>query len=501
MTSSPHSISEHIDPTTGKLRGLALALLAVLCAAFFLDALDVSMVNVTLPSIQRGLHLSTGALQWVVSGYVLGFGGFLLVGGRAADLIGRRRIFLVALSVFVVASALGGVAASGGVLIASRFVKGVAAGFTAPAGLSIITTNFPEGAARNRALAAYTATGAAGFTFGLLAGGLLTQISWRLVFFVPAIIAAVTLAAGSRLVPPDARREDRGERLDLPGAITVTGAMLLLVYTLTDAPSDGWGSPRTLGSLLAVTVLLIGFVLIEQRQRTPLVPLALLGSAARLRAYFGAMAFVGGWAVAQFIATLYLQDTRGWTALETAAAFWPCGILGLFVAPRLEGLIERFGLQVVLAIGLTLSVATYALLLPIGLGTPYWTGLFPSFALIGIAFGLSFSTLNIAATNGVAEHEQGIASGLVQTAIQFGTALLLAIATAVNLASTRHHGTAQSALHGYHAALWVPLVAGVISLFLTLASIVRSQSVGTDPVPPEAARNVRRKRAQLSESA
>jgi MFS family permease len=486
-SSSGYSISEHIDPTTGRLHGRALALLAVLCAAFFLDALDVSMVNVTLPSIQRGLHLSTSSLQWVVSGYVLGFGGFLLVGGRAADVFGRRRIFLIALTVFVIASAVGGVASAGAVLIASRFVKGVAAGFTAPAGLSIITTSFPEGAARNRALAAYTATGSAGFTFGLVAGGLLTQLSWRLVFFVPAGIAAITLVAGSRLVPGDDTRDDANRRLDLPGAISVTAAMLLLVYTLTEAPQHGWGSARTLLSLLAAALLLVGFVLIERRHPSPLVPLRLLRSASRLRAYLAGMAFVGGWAAAQFIATLYLQDTRGWTALETAAAFWPCGVLGIFVAPRLEGLIERFGLQAVLAGGLTLAVATYALMLPINMGTRYWIGLFPSFALIGIAFGLTFSTVNISATNGVAAHEQGIASGMLQTAIQFGTALLLAIATAVNLANTRHHGTAHGALRGYHAALLVPLIAVSTALVLTLASFARTRRAGTRAVSTTAA--------------
>ena len=295
---------------------------------------------------------------------------------------------------------------------------------------------------------------------------------------MPALVGALTLAVGARLIPLDTQGKKK-ERLDLPGAISVTGAMLLLVYTLTEAPSQGWASARTLLSLLVVAVLLVAFVLIEQRQRTPLVPLGLLRSATRVRAYFGAMAFVGGWAVAQFIATLYLQELRGWSALATAAAFWPCGTLGLFVAPRLEGLIERFGLQVVLAAGLALSVATYALLLPIGMHTGYWTGLFPSFALIGIAFGLSFSTLNITATNGVAEHEQGIASGLVQTSIQFGTALLLAVATAVDLANTKHGGSPQDLLHGYHVALLVPLAAGAISLLLTVASIAHDRSASS----------------------
>jgi MFS family permease len=485
---TPDPPPPHADALTAgdKLTRHARVILAVLCAAFFLDALDVSMVNVALPSIGAGLDMSTTDLQWVVSAYVLGFGGFLLVGGRAADLLGRRRVFLLALGVFLVASAVGGVADSGDVLIASRLVKGLAAGFTAPAGLSIITTSFTEGAARNRALAAYTATGSAGFTFGLLAGGLLTEVSWRLVFFVPAAVAAVTLATGSAILPRDEAIAGTRPRLDVPGAVSATAAVLLLVYTLTEAPTRGWGSLRTLLSLVVVAALIVALALIERRQRTPLLPLHLLRSWARVRSYIVAMAFVGGWGSAQFLITLYLQDTRSWSALETAAAFWPCGTLGLFVAPRLAGLVRRFGLLTILAAGLVLTIATYALLLPIGLDTPYWTGLFPSFALIGIAFGLVFSTVNIAATSGVQAEEQGIASGLVQTSIQFGTALLLAVTSAVNLAAG---GSGTSAtMSGYRAALVVPLAAAVLALGLTLAGIAgqsrsRATTTPTEGVP------------------
>src|SRR6476660_8206733 len=209
--------------------------LLVLCAAMFLDALDVSMVGVALPSIGSDLHLSTSSLQWVVSGYILGYGGLLLLGGRAADLLGRRRVFLAALAVFAVASLLGGLVSTGPLLIAARLVKGMAAAFTAPAGLSIITTTFAEGPARNRALAIYSAFGAAGFSLGLVLSGLLTEINWRWTLLLPAPVAAAILIAGIRLIPRD-QAERNGRGFDLPGAVTVTAGMLLLVYAVVGAP-------------------------------------------------------------------------------------------------------------------------------------------------------------------------------------------------------------------------------------------------------------------------
>jgi len=464
MTSTPESVSP-TKTDTSKLRGRALGLIVVLCAAFFLDALDTSMMAVALPSIQRSLHMSTSGLQWIISGYVLGYGGFLLLGGRSADVLGRRKVFLAALVVFLVMSAAGGLATSGGLLIASRFIKGIAAGFTAPAGLSIILASFAEGPLRHKALAMYSATGAAGFTFGLIAGGTLSAVSWRLVFFVPAAIAIVTLVGGFRLIPSDDLGQGNRQSLDILGAVTVTGAMLLLVYTLIEAPSVGWSTARSIGSFVAVLTLGAIFVVIERRQANPLLQLRLLSSWSRIRANIGAMAFVGGWASAQFILTLYMQDLRGWSALTTACAFWPLGILGLFVAPKLTWLIDRFGLVRVLTSGLALTVVAYALILRIGTSSNYWVVLFPTFALIGIAFGLVFSTLNIAATDGVAPDQHGVASGLFQTSTQFGTALLLAIATAVDHATTRP-GSARDELQGFRFALLVPLVASCIVLVL-----------------------------------
>src|SRR6187551_2830363 len=230
---------------TDKLGRRAWGTLLVLCGALFLDALDVSMIGVALPSIRTDLDMSTSSLQWVVSAYVLGYGGFLLLGGRAADLLGRRRMFLISLGVFVVASALGGLADDGALLIATRFVKGVSAAFTAPAGLSIITTTFAEGPARNRALSIYTATGATGFSLGLLFGGLLTELDWRLAFLLPAPVALVALIAGLRLVPHSGRAARGRGSFDVAGAVTLTSAMLLLVYSLVQAPTVGWLSLRT----------------------------------------------------------------------------------------------------------------------------------------------------------------------------------------------------------------------------------------------------------------
>ena len=243
----------------------AWGMLLVLCGALFLDAMDVSMIGVALPSIREDLGLSTSSLQWVVSAYVLGYGGFLLLGGRAADLLGRRRVFLISLGVFVVASALGGLVDDGSLLIATRFIKGVSAAFTAPAGLSIITTSFAEGPARNKAIAIYTATGATGFSLGLVFGGLLTEIGWRWVFFLPVPVALLTLIAGIRLVPTDAPGSRRSGSFDFAGAVTLTSAMLLLVFTVVEAPDAGWASARTLLSFAATAVILAAL----RRDRAP----------------------------------------------------------------------------------------------------------------------------------------------------------------------------------------------------------------------------------------
>jgi MFS family permease len=437
--------------------------LIVLCGALFLDALDVSMIGVALPSIKSDLDMSTSSLQWVVSAYVLGYGGFLLLGGRAADLLGRRRMFLISLGVFIVASGLGGLTNDGSLLIATRFVKGVSAAFTAPAGLSIITTNFAEGPARNRALSIYTATGATGFSLGLVFGGLLSEIGWRLVFFLPVPIALATLLAALPLVPGDsgaaavARR-----RFDVAGAVTVTAAMLLLVFTVVEAPDHGWSSARTLGGFALAAAIMATFVAIEKRTAQPLVRLGILRSGPLVRANLGAMALLGSWFGFQFMLTLYLQQTRGWSALETGLAIFPAGAIVATLAPRVAPLIMRFGLTRLIVAGLLSTVAAYALFLPIGLDSGYVTAMLPTFILGGLGFGLAYGPLNVAATNGIRPEEQGLAGGLVNTSFQFGGALVLAIVTAVYNAKAGTSGSPQSVIDGFHAAILVSLIAGAL---------------------------------------
>jgi EmrB/QacA subfamily drug resistance transporter len=442
----------------------AWAMLLVLCGALFLDALDVSMVGVALPSIRTDLDMSTSSLQWVVSAYVLGYGGFLLLGGRAADLLGRRRVFLIALAIFLVASALGGIATDGTVLIVMRFIKGVSAAFTAPAGLSIITTSFAEGPARNKALSIYTATGATGFSLGLVFGGLLTELGWRWTFFLPVPVALVTLLAAIRLVPTGPQPLRTRRALDLSGAVSLTAGMLLLVYTLVEAPDQGWASGRTLGSLALVAAILAGFVLREQRAEAPLVRLGILRSSTLVRANLGAMTLFGGWVGFQFIATLYMQQLRGWSPLETGLAIFPGGLLVALLAPRIAPLVGRFGVMRLIVAGMGLVTLAYALFIPIGTGSSYWSAMLPTMVVAGLGFALAFGPLNIAATSGVAPMEQGLAGGLLNTSFQFGGALVLAVVTAVNNANVGSGGSKQALLDGFHPALVVSVIAGVLGV-------------------------------------
>jgi EmrB/QacA subfamily drug resistance transporter len=455
------------DSAAERLSTRAWGMLLVLCGALFLDAMDISMIGVALPSIREDLGLSTSSLQWVVSAYVLGYGGFLLLGGRAADLLGRRNVFLIALGVFVVASALGGLVDDGSLLIATRFTKGVSAAFTAPAGLSIITTSFAEGATRNKAIAIYTATGATGFSLGLVFGGLLTEIGWRWVFFLPVPVALATLVAGVWLVPRDPRVARLSRSFDLAGAVTLTTAMLLLVFTVVEAPDAGWSSVRTIASFAVVAVILAAFVSVERRTAAPLVRLGILRSAPLVQANLAAMMLLGGWFGFQFIATLYMQQLRGWSPLETGLAIFPGGLLVAVLAPRIAPLVLRFGVRRLVTAGLASTAIGYALFLPIGLHSSYAAAILPTMIFAGFGFALAYGPLNIAATNGVAAHEQGLASGLVNTSFQFGGALVLAVATAVNNANTVADGSAQGLLDGFQAAVVVSVIAAGVGVLLS----------------------------------
>ncbi|ADB52993.1 MFS transporter [Conexibacter woesei] len=449
--------------------------LFVLCGALFLDGLDVSMVGVALPSIGADLGLSTGDLQWVVSGYVLGYGGLLLLGGRTADILGRRSVFLAAVAVFAVASLLGGIASDGGVLIATRFIKGVAAAFTVPAGLSIVTTTFAEGPARNRALSIYAACGATGFSAGLIFGGLLTEIGWRWTFIVPGPIALLVLLAGIRLIPRD--KVDPAERqgFDLLGAISVSAAMLLLVRTVVTAPEVGWGAGEVLGGFAISAALMITFVLIERRVKHPLVRLGILRSGSLVRANLAAVAVFGSYVAFQFIATLYLQNLLEWSALQTALAFLPAGLLVATVAPRIGKVADRIGTAPILVVGFVAFVSGYLLFMRIDASPTYIVDILPTMLLLGIGFAFCFPALNMQATAGVADHEQGLASGLVNTSFQVGGAVVLAIAAAIVTSQAGVSTDPQTLLDAYRPALGVVAGISAAGLLVSLSGVLVRQ--------------------------
>ncbi|GAA4182129.1 MFS transporter [Streptosporangium oxazolinicum] len=443
------------------MSGRAWGMLLVLCGAIFLEGIDVAMLNVALPSIRSDLDLSTGALSWVMSSYVLGYGGFMLLGGRAADLLGRRRMFLVWLGVFIVFSGLGGFATEGWILVVARFVTGVAAAFMAPAGLSIITTNFAEGPQRNRALLVYAGTAAAGFSLGLVVGGLLSEINWRWVFFAPVIMASAILVAALLLIPrgDDSPPRARGG-FDLAGAITVTGAMMVLVFAVVrlEDPAAGW--VWTAGALAVGLVLLAVFTAIERRSASPLVRLGILRSRPLVRANLGALLFAGSFFGFQFLVVLYLQELRGWSSLQAALALLVVGIDAILAPTLTPRLVNRFGNTRVIFGGLGLAAVAYALFLPIGLDWTY-AAMFPTMIILGLAFSLAYGPLTIAATDGVAEEEQGLAGGLLYTSFQFGAALGLSAVTAVNVAATGADASLLTELDGFRAALVIPVAMAV----------------------------------------
>ncbi|MFG3100896.1 MFS transporter [Streptomyces sp. NPDC048182] len=445
--------------------------LLVLCAAMFLDALDVSMVGVALPSIGADLGLSTASLQWVVSGYILGYGGLLLLGGRAADLLGRRQVFLIALGVFAVASLLGGLVDSGPLLIGSRFVKGLSAAFTAPAGLSIITTTFAEGPLRNRALSIYTTCGATGYSMGLVFSGLLTEASWRLTMLLPAPIALVALVAGLKLLPRGRRERGTGG-YDVPGAVLGTGAMLLLVFTVVRASEAGWASARTILSFVAVAVLLAAFTAVELRSPSPLIRLGVLRSGPQVRAQLGALTFCGSYIGFQFLVTLYTQSLLGWSALHTALAFLPAGTLVALSATKMGAVIDRFGTARLTAVGFALMVAGYLLFLRIDLNPVYAAVVLPTMLLVGAAFALTFPSLNVQATNGVPEHEQGMVSGLLNTSVQVGGAIFLAVVTAVITAhAPAEPASPQALLDSYRPGFTVVTFVALAGLLISATGL------------------------------
>ena len=445
-------------------------MLITLCIVLFLDGLDVSMIGVALPSIGTELDLSTSSLQWLVSGYILGYGGLLLLGGRTADLYGRRKVFLIALAVFALASLAGGLVSSGPLLILTRFVKGLAAAFTAPTGLSIITTNFAEGPARNKALSIYTVFGAGGYSSGLLFGGLMTGVGWRWTFLLPVPIALAALAAAVVLLPRDKPAEEGGH--DLVGAALSTGAMLLLVYTVVSAPEVGWASARTIGSFVLVAALVAGFVFTENRVKHPLIRLGILRKASLVRASLAIIAVAGSYFSWQFIVTIYLQDALGWSPLRLALALLPIGLMVAASAVFSDKLVNRFGTTRIIAVTMAVMAVGYLLFLRIDTSPSYATMLLPALLLIGVGW-IGFPAINIQATAGVDDEEQGLAAGVLQTSMQVGAAVVLAVTTAVIASGAEAATTPQAVLDNFRPGLVFAAIVSIAGALVAALALVQ----------------------------
>ncbi|AJT42555.1 MFS transporter [Psychromicrobium lacuslunae] len=427
-------------PHSSKWSAAQIMLLIVLCTVLALDGLDVSMVGVALPSMGRELGLNTESLQWIVSGYVLGYGSLLLLGGRMADLLGRRKIFLIALTVFAAASLLGGLVNDPTLLIATRFIKGLAAAFTAPTGFSIITTNFAEGKARNRAISIYSTFGASGFSLGLVLGGLMTTLSWRWTFLIAVPIAVTAVLLGLKYIPKDKPSTEGGH--DIGGAITLALGMLGLVYTLVSAPEAGWGSPQTIIGFAVSALVLAAFAVIENKVKHPLIRFGILRQGWVARANLSIIGLFGSYLSFQFILTMYLQNVLGWSPLGMALALLPTGLIVVASSPFASRLIDRIGAPRLIIAGMIALTLGYVLFLRVGASPNYAADILPSVILLGIGFALGFPSINVQATAGIHDAEQGLAAGLIQTSSQVGAALVLAVTTA--LVTGSHSATTAS---------------------------------------------------------
>jgi EmrB/QacA subfamily drug resistance transporter len=410
--------------------------LILLCAAQFVVVLDASIVNVALPSIGSGLHFSEANLPWVVNAYVIAFGGFLLLGGRAADLLGRRRVFMAGLLVVAVASLLAGFSANQGQLIAARAAQGLGAAIISPSALSIVTTLFRDGAERNKALGAWGAVAGSAGAAGVLLGGILTEgLGWEWVLWVNVPVALIALALTPGLIP-ESRSESATRHYDAAGAVSVTAGLSLLAYALLDANSSGWGSTKIVG-LLALSVALIGaFVAIELRSTAPLVPFRIF----RLRTLTGANVvglLLGASLFSMFFfISLYMQQVLGYSPIHTGLSYLPLAVT-IIVAAGLGGqLVTRFGFKSILAAGMLLIALGLVWFSQVSVGGGFLADILGPSLLAAIGLGFGFVTSTIAAVSGVEEHEQGLASGLINTSQQIGGALGLAVLSTIATSRT-----------------------------------------------------------------
>jgi len=450
-------------------------ILALLCAAQFMLILDVAIVNVALPSMQRTLSLSAENVQWVVSGYALTFGGFLMLGGRLADVVGRRRMFVTGLVLFIGASMLGGFSQSGGILIAARVIQGFAGALVSPAALSLLTTTFEEGPERNRALGIWSAMAAGGASAGLILGGLLTEaLSWRFTLFVnvPLGLAAVLL---SPVLAADAARQEAKLSLDVPGAVSLTGGIVALAYGVTEATGQGFASTKVLVALALSAALLIAFVVVEKSSSQPLLPTRML----RLRSVVAGNSVAALVSVvmigAVFFNSLYLQEILGYSPIQAGLAWLPQTVLIMVVSGIGARIATKLGERTLIALGTLVLAAGMLLFLRTGPESDYVTVLIPAMLVSGIGVGLTFVSVTMAATAGVPDRDQGTASGLIGTAQQVGTAVGLAILVNIAGSVTRVYlpQGADAVLAGYHQAFLIAAAISFVAAILALIVIKR----------------------------
>ena len=451
----------------------------LLAASFFMTVVDLTIVNVALPTIGRKLHFPESDLQWMVTAYGLTFGGFLLLGGRAADLLGRRRLFMAGLAIFTAASLACALATSDTFLIIMRGIQGLGAAVVVPAALSIVMNMFSEGAERNKALGIWGGIGAMAATVGLLAGGVLTRYAgWQYIFYLNVPIGAAVLLL-ARLVVPESRLAGARRRYDPLGAITVTGALVLLVYAISQAPTVGWTAIRTLALLAAAAALLAGFLVIETRAEAPLLPLRLF----RLKTLAGsnAVGFLLGASFFSFFftGTLYMQQVLGYSALKTGIAWLATSVTFLALAGPAQMLVTRASAKLVMAAGMIFVGSGILWATQVPVHGHYWANLAgPLFLAGGTAF--AFIPVTIGALAGVTDRDAGTASGLLNTSQQIGGAIGVAVASTIAATHTRvllgeGHAAAAALTGGFQWAFWVTGLTGLAAVPVTFLLIRRTE--------------------------
>jgi EmrB/QacA subfamily drug resistance transporter len=461
----------------------ALTLL-LLCAVQFLGIIDASIVNVALPSIQRSLHFSQQNLQWVASGYILTFGGFLLLGGRLGDLLGRRRVLIAGLTVFALASLTAGLATTSGLLVAARLVQGVGGALMAPAALSELTTTFREGKDRDTAFGAWGAISGVAAAAGVFLGGLLAQgPGWRWVFFINPPICVAVIAGALALLPGDRAARNRAATFDTQGAVLITGGVSLLVYSLVRAPVVGWGSVQTVLTLAGSAVLMAAFALNERRSRNPLLPFAVLRVKGLVAANVTQLIAFAGFFSMFFFVTLYMQEVLGYAPLKAGAAYLPI-TAGFVVAGGIASqLITRIGTRPVVVVGCLVAAAGIYYLSRLPLHGSYVTDMLPGFVVMSLGAGSVFVSIAAAANAGVPGDKAGLAAGLFNASQQVGSALGLAILSVVAITRTNDliaanvpHVVALDA--GYHRALLIG------SIFMAAAALIALRIGNTRAAAP-----------------